>query len=75
MFATLTNVNFDKERFKNYLKTILRYRDAYPKISVEPKECSWVPASEEDIMHLEGGIGLLAMEDDNERSLFSLLLF
>ncbi|MDV0440981.1 hydroxylamine reductase [Methanorbis furvi] len=75
LFATLTNVNFDKERFKTYLKTIISYRDAYPKISGEPKQCSWIPASEEDIVHLEGGIGLLAIEDENERSLFSLLLF
>lgn len=75
LFATLTNVNFDKERFKKYLKTLIAYRDAYPKIPGEPKECSWIPKSEEEIIHLEGGIGLLAIEDDNERSLFSLLLF
>ncbi|MCQ2355832.1 MAG: hypothetical protein MJ014_02250 [Methanocorpusculum sp.] len=33
-----------------------------------------VPKFEEEIIHLEGGICLLAIEDDNERSLFSLLL-
>lgn len=75
LFATLTNVNFDKDRFKKYLKTLIAYRDAYPKIPGEPKECAWIPASEEEILRLEGGIGLLAIEDDNERSLFSLLLF
>ena len=75
LFATLTNVNFDKERFKEYLKLLIAYRDAYPKIPGEPKECAWIPKSEEEIIHLEGGIGLLAIEDDNERSLFSLLLF
>lgn len=75
LFATLTNVNFDKERFKEYLKTLIAYRDAYPIISGEPEGCAWTPKSEEEIVHLEGGIGLLAIEDDNERSLFSLLLF
>ncbi|MCQ2355831.1 MAG: hypothetical protein MJ014_02245 [Methanocorpusculum sp.] len=41
LFATLTNVNFDEERFKEYLKLLIAYRDAYPKIPGEPKEYAW----------------------------------
>ena len=50
LFTTLTNFNFDKERFKKYLKTMIAYRDAYPKIPEETKECSWIPKSEEEII-------------------------
>ncbi|PAV08484.1 hydroxylamine reductase [Methanocorpusculum parvum] len=75
LFATLTNVNFDESRFDAYLKKAIAYRDAYPQIPGEPKACSWVPKSREDIIILDGGIGLLSIEDPNERSLFSLLLF
>jgi len=75
LFASLTNVNFDEDRFQEYLKEAISIRDAYPKIPGEPKECSWIPKSREEIIHLEGGIGLRSIEDDNERSLFSLLLF
>jgi hydroxylamine reductase len=75
LFASLTNVNFDEDRFRNYLKEAISIRDIYPKIPGEPAACTWIPKSREEIINLDGGIGLLSIEDDNERSLFSLLLF
>ena len=75
LFATLTNVNFDEARFQTYLNEAIAFRDAYAPSPGEPKGCSWIPASREEIITLEGGIGLRSIEDDNERSLFSLLLF
>ncbi len=75
LFATLTNVNFDEPRFKAYLDTAIAFRNAYPPVPGEPPACSWIPKSREDIVTLQGGIGLRSIEDDNERSLFSLLLF
>jgi len=75
LFATLTNVNFDEDRFRNYLNAAIAFRDAYSPSPIEPPACSWVPKSREEIITLDGGIGLRSIEDDNERSLFSLLLF
>lgn len=74
LFATLTNVSFDKARFVGYLKCITDHRDSLPSKADEPEACSWKPANEEEIVGSEK-IRLDAIADENERSLFSLLLF
>ncbi|WP_319379140.1 hydroxylamine reductase [uncultured Methanocorpusculum sp.] len=75
LFASLMNVNFDESRFAAHLDAAIACRDAYPPVPGEPPACSWIPKSREEIVTLGGGIGLRSIEDDNERSLFSLLLF
>ncbi|MDO5846585.1 MAG: hydroxylamine reductase, partial [Methanocorpusculum sp.] len=74
LFATLTNVGFDKERFSEYLKCIVTHRDSLPKAKDEPAACSWTPKSESDILSAKH-ISLDAIADENERALFSLVLF
>ena len=74
LFATLTNVGFDKTRFAEYLACITSHKDELPKVPGEPKECAWTPRSEEEIVNSEI-TGLDKIEDINARSLYSLLLF
>ncbi len=74
LFATLTNVSFDNARFDVYLDRILAQRDKLPKVKGEPKECSWKPLSEEDIINTKE-ISLDTIENTDIRSLYSLLLF
>ncbi|HJJ31311.1 MAG TPA: hydroxylamine reductase [Methanocorpusculum sp.] len=73
LFATLTNVNFDKARFKAYLDCIVSHKNALPKAADEPAEVSRTPESEEDI--LSPAISLEGIADENDRSLISLLIF
>lgn len=74
LFATLTNTGFDKARFVEYLTCITSHKDALPKVPGEPKECSWTPKTEEEVVNSKI-IGLDSIEDVNARSLYSLLLF
>lgn len=73
LFATLTNVSFDNARFKEYLNCIITHRDSLPKAADEPVACSWKPETDDDITSF--AISLEAIEDENDRSLVSLLLF
>ncbi|HJJ36677.1 MAG TPA: hydroxylamine reductase, partial [Methanocorpusculum sp.] len=73
LFATLTNVSFDKNRFRAYLSCIVSHRDSLPKAAGEPAPVSWKPATDADIM--DPAISLDAIADENDRSLISLLLF
>ncbi|HJJ89764.1 MAG TPA: hydroxylamine reductase [Methanocorpusculum sp.] len=61
LFATLTNVNFDENRFNEYLSCIIDTYQALPPAVDEPA--------------LDAPTGLENIEDLNTRSLFSLLLF
>lgn len=74
LFATLTNVDFDKDRFKDYLSCLIARRAMLPKGKDEPAECSWTPKNEEDILSAKQ-ISLDAIADENARSLFSLVIF
>ncbi|HKM40951.1 MAG TPA: hydroxylamine reductase [Methanocorpusculum sp.] len=74
LFATLTNVGFDKTRFAGYLACITSHKDALQKVPGEPAECAWTPTSEEEIVNSDI-TGLDKIEDVNARSLYSLLLF
>lgn len=73
LFATLTNVNFDKSRFKEYLNCIISHKNSLPKAEAEPKEVAWEPKTEEDIF--SPALSLEHIPDENDRSLISLLLF
>ncbi|XP_063395923.1 hydroxylamine reductase-like [Mytilus trossulus] len=63
MFSTLTNVNFDQDRFPEYIKTAISHRDAIKKVMEEKTPqpldeklkhgpASWVPESY-DLKYLE----------------------
>ena len=71
LFATLTNVSFDETRFKEYLDCIISHRDSLPKAEGEPKAVSWKPV----ILTADSEISLESIEDENDRSLISLLVF
>ncbi|HNQ25282.1 MAG TPA: hydroxylamine reductase [Methanoregulaceae archaeon] len=76
LFATLTNVNFDKDRFTAMINKAVLIRDALPKSSsTEPDACTWTPGSESDILEKAETVGILATENEDVRSLRSTLLF
>ncbi|MBR1368793.1 hydroxylamine reductase [Methanocalculus chunghsingensis] len=75
LFATLTNVNFDKERFVDLIKKAITIRDGLPAGKDEPDACTWKPASEADMLAKGKTVGLLATENEDVRSLRSTLLF
>ena len=76
MFSTLTNVNFDKVRFREMINHAVKMRDALPKTgSGEPDACTWVPKSEGDILAKAKSVGILSTANEDVRSLRSTLLF
>jgi hydroxylamine reductase len=76
LFATLTNVNFDKSRFTTLITKAIKIRDALPKSgSTEPDACTWKPQGESDILAKAPSVGILSTADEDVRSLRSTLLF
>src|SRR5512139_3346435 len=76
LFATLTNVNFDKERFIGLINKAVAIRDTLPKSSsTEPDACTWKPGSESYILEKAETVGILGTENEDIRSLRSTLLF
>src|SRR5690606_21142486 len=76
LFATLTNVNFDKVRFTAMINKAVALRDALPRSSsTQPDACTWKPGSESDILKKAETVGILATENEDIRSLRSTLLF
>jgi len=76
LFATLTNVNFDRDRFMAMINTAVAIRDALPKTAgTEPDACTWKPKDENDILKKAPTVGTLAAGNEDVRSLRSTLLF
>ncbi len=76
LFATLTNVNFDRQRFHEYIDTAVALRDALPPAGGdEPDACTWMPADDADIAAKAGEVGVLATENEDVRSLRELLVY
>jgi len=76
LFATLTNVNFDRDRFTAMINTAVAIRDALPKTAgKEPDACTWTPTGEKDILEKASTVGTLATGNEDVRSLRSTLLF
>jgi hydroxylamine reductase len=76
LFATLTNVNFDKDRFTAMINKAVAIRDAMPVSGVtEPDACTWRPESENDILGKAETVGILSTTNEDVRSLRSTLLF
>jgi len=76
LFSTLTNVNFDNERFREFIRQAIRIRNSIPPLKgKEPDACTWTPISDTDITKKEKEIVTDAMIQDDIRSLRSLLVF
>ncbi len=76
LFATLTNVNFDKARFTEMINRAVAIRDALPASgSTEPDSCTWKPKGDSDVLKKAKSVGILATENEDVRSLRSTLLF
>jgi hydroxylamine reductase len=76
LFATLTNVNFDKARFTALINKAVAIRDKLPASgSTEPDACTWKPAGDSDILAKAKSVGILATANEDVRSLRSTLLF
>jgi hydroxylamine reductase len=76
LFATLTNVNFDKARFMEFINKAVTMRDALPKSSnAEADACTWTPKGDNDILEKAKSVGILSTANEDVRSLRSTLLF
>ena len=76
LFATLTNVNFDKARFTEFINRAVMMRDALPKSSgIEPDACTWMPKGDADILEKAKSVGILSTANEDVRSLRSTLVF
>lgn len=76
LFATLTNVNFDKARFTEMINKAVAIRDRLPASgSTEPDACTWKPKGDSDILEKAKSVGILSTANEDVRSLRSTLLF
>ncbi len=76
LFATLTNVNFDRVRFRDYIARAIAIRDALPPAGEdEPDACTWTPANDAGIAAKADEVGVLATADEDVRSLRELLVY
>ncbi|SHE35472.1 hydroxylamine reductase [Caldanaerobius fijiensis DSM 17918] len=83
LFATITNVNFDKNYFIKKIKEALSLRDeikaklAKAGVNVENlhDSVSWNPSSEKEFFAKAGQVGVLSTEDEDIRSLRQLITY
>ena len=78
LFMTITNANFDKERFVTRIKDAIQLRDS---LKVEFDDCckcdclSWKTDTEEEMENKAKSIGVLSTENEDVRSLRELLIY
>lgn len=76
LFATLTNVNFDDQRFRAMIAQAIALRDALPVSGArEPAACTWTPRNDAEITAKAEEIAGQANANDDVHSLRALLLF
>jgi hydroxylamine reductase len=78
LFMTITNANFDRERFIAQVNEAVRLRDSLPTPSGHCPSCecqTWVPASVEDMEAKAATVGVLNTENEDIRSLRELLTY
>jgi hydroxylamine reductase len=76
LFSTLTNVNFDKQRFADQIKKAIAIRDALPAAgSAEPDACTWKSKGDSDIIEKAKTVGTLATANEDVRSLRMTLIY
>jgi hydroxylamine reductase len=76
LFSTLTNVNFDDQRFRALIAQAIAIRDALPAAGThEPEACTWTPKNDAEIAAKAEEIAQQANANDDVHSLRALLLF
>ena len=83
LFATITNVNFDDERFFTLIEEAETYRKRLAEesnLSAEeqarqPDNCTWTPANRDQIKEKAGGVGILTETNEDIRSLKELTVY
>jgi len=78
LFSTITNANFDKKYFINKIKQAIKIRDQLKdktKIKNTHDSATWKYIKEEDIIKKSSEVGILKTENDDIRSLHSLLIY
>ena len=76
LFSTLTNVNFDDQRFRALIAQAIAIRDALPAAGThEPEACTWTPKNDAEIAAKAEKIAQQANANDDVHSLRALLLF
>ncbi|MFA4878063.1 MAG: hydroxylamine reductase [Methanoregula sp.] len=76
LFLTLTNTNFDDQRFREMIRQAVVLRDSLPKSGPsEPDACTWTPKTDTDIAAKAGQIAAEAAANDDVHSLRALLVF
>ena len=76
LFATLTNTNFDDNRFLAMIQQAIAIRDLLPSSGdAEPDACTWTPKSDADILAKAQELANEAQVNDDNYSLRSTLLF
>lgn len=79
LFATITNVNFDPERFVKYNKDALLLRDSIAKnidLADAPDAATWKSdMTKNDFLGKATAVGILSEEDEDIRSLKELVVY
>lgn len=89
LFATITNVSFDPERFEELITEALELRaevkEEFEKVYQEkngkefteklPEECTWYSDDVKDYYQMGAEIGILSIENEDIRSLKELLTY
>jgi len=78
LFATITNANFDKQYFLNKIKQAIEIRDRIKEnviINNPHDAATWHSSDEEEILKKATQVGILATENEDIRSLQSLLIY
>jgi hydroxylamine reductase len=84
LFMTITNANFDKERFLQQVREGLKLREMTRQKLVRAggvipanlhESATWSAENDEEFEQKSGSVGVLAMEDEDTRSLKQLITY
>jgi len=78
LFSTITNANFDKQHFLKKINQAIEIRDRIKEnVTIDNKHdaATWHSSDEEEILKKATQVGFLAIENEDIRSLQSLLIF
>lgn len=76
LFMTLTNVNFDKDRYFEMIDEAIKLRDSLPPAAnSEHDACTWKPKNRAEIEEKAKHVGVLSTQNEDVRSLRELLIY
>ncbi len=80
LFSTVTNVNFDNERFYEYIRKAIQIRDGLSKRAgrgnhTAPDEATWASRSRDEMLRKSGEVGFLSIQDEDRRSLVATIIY